>query len=526
MEAQVDRDVTSTVGLPGPVGTIEHSPRRQPWETARAKPTQAPEGRQDFRTPLVSPRTGLGIRMARCDPGLTSGATVFRPYGTRGFRGLLDPAMNRWAVLTASRRDAHGHGRLTYKAQALSRRGVAGAAMSVALVVALAGAMSGCATFRTKPSASSSPPATGNGPVPAVAPVEKEQETLAAVEEFLARTQGYRLGSSPTSPAGADSAGASGGETGTPGVAPQADHPAPPPDQAFANTQVALPEASPPKPTLAIPAVQSVAVRWADPSSTKAAEPGNSNSTNAPLDAQPADGAASVDRLLVQLRNQVAAKKDFEAEWQLRLVELAFERDAQAMDVSPHIGERARTMLTGLIQAAAAIRNAARDPLLTGEEAIARVDQLREAVTDQADPVVSAVALCRKVVTFGAYEEMPREDFVAGRSTQTIVYSEIANLRAEKTAEGLFQTRLGTRLEVLTVDGKSVWQREEPEIVDTCRRRRSDFFIAQRITLPPTLPAGDYVLKVFVDDKLSSKADEASLPFTVNSPISLAKGKP
>ena len=75
------------------------------------------------------------------------------------------------------------------------------------------------------------------------------------------------------------------------------------------------------------------------------------------------------------------------------------------------------------------------------------------------------------------------------------MYSEIANLRAEKTAEGLFQTRLGTRLEVLTADGKSVWQREELEIVDTCRRRRSDFFIAQRVTLPPTLPAGDYVLR-------------------------------
>ncbi len=412
------------------------------------------------------------------------------------------------------------------RAARLSRRGVAGAAMRLAVVVAMAGAMPGCATFRTKPSAPSSPPTAGGEPAPAATPpVEKEQETLAAVEEFLARTQRYRLGSSPTSPAGADSADASAARTEPSGAAAQADHAPPPPDQAFANTQVALPEASPPKPTLAIPAVQSVAVRWAGPSSSNAVSPGSANSTNAPLDAQPADGAGSVDRLLVQLRNQVAAKKDFEAEWQLRLVELAFERDAQAMDVSPHLGERARTMLTGLMQAGAAIRNAARDPLLTGEEAIARVDQLREAVTDQADPVVSAVALCRKVITFGAYEEMPREDFVAGRTTQTIVYSEIANLRAEKTAEGLFQTRLGTRLEVLTVDGKSVWQREEPEIVDTCRRRRSDFFIAERITLPPTLPAGDYVLKVFVEDKLSSKADEASHPFSISAPISVAKGR-
>jgi hypothetical protein len=94
MEAQFDREATSTVASSSPVGTIEHSPGREPWEPARAKPTQAPEGRQDFRTPLVSPLTGLGIRMARCDPGLTSGATLFRPYGTRGFLRLLDPI--RW----------------------------------------------------------------------------------------------------------------------------------------------------------------------------------------------------------------------------------------------------------------------------------------------------------------------------------------------------------------------------------------------------------------------------------------------
>jgi hypothetical protein len=127
-------------------------------------------------------------------------------------------------------------------------------------------------------------------------------------------------------------------------------------------------------------------------------------------------------------------------------------------------------------------------------------------------------------VTFGSYEEMASEDFVAGRPIQTIVYSEIRNLKAAKNEEGVFETSLSTRLEALTTDGKSVWQREEPEIVDHCRRRRTDFFIAQRITLPPTLPAGEYVLKVLVEDELSGKVGEASQPFTVHSPVSIAKG--
>jgi hypothetical protein len=384
--------------------------------------------------------------------------------------------------------------------------------------------MSGCASLRGKATIQPSPSPISTVRAPeATPPVEKEQETLAAVEDFLERTQQYRLAQSATPAAGRSPADA---KAEPAAMTAQAASPTPPPDQAFANTQVALPEASPPKPTLAIPAVQSISVRSPDPTPGKGVEPVHSNATNAPLDAQPSDGAASVDRLLAQLRNQVNAKKDFEAEWQLRLVELAFDRDAQAMDVSSHLGERSRALLTTLMQAAAAVRNAARDPLLTGEEAIARVDQLREAVADQADPVVSTVAMCRKVVTFGAYEEMPREEFVSGRTTQTIVYSEIANLRAEQTAAGLYQTRLGTRLEVLTTDGKSVWQREEPEIIDTCRRRRGDFFIAQRITLPPTLPAGEYVLKVFVEDKLANRAAEASHAFSVLSPVSLARSKP
>ena len=69
-----------------------------------------------------------------------------------------------------------------------------------------------------------------------------------------------------------------------------------------------------------------------------------------------------------------------------------------------------------------------------------------------------------------------------------------------------------------------MWRHEEPEIVDRCRRRRKDFFIAQRIALPPTLSAGDYVLKVLVEDKLTGRADEATYPIVLVSPVSLATG--
>jgi len=68
---------------------------------------------------------------------------------------------------------------------------------------------------------------------------------------------------------------------------------------------------------------------------------------------------------------------------------------------------------------------------------------------------------------------------------------------------------------VLTPDGRSVWQHQEPDIVDTSRQRRNDFFLAQMVALPATLEPGEYVLKVSVQDELSGKSNQAIHRFSV-----------
>ncbi len=352
---------------------------------------------------------------------------------------------------------------------------------------------------------------------------EAQQTTLAAVEEFLSRTQQYQT------PGAREGTLAPGGDA----LPAAGDHPQAPPykggglaDQAFANTQVTLADSEPAKPNLAIPAVQAVTVRVPESKKSPAGEPVKSNVANAPLDTRAEDGVALSDKLIAQLRSEAQGGKSWQAEWRLRLTQLAFEQDADAGRVSSELSEPMRSILAALIGAGIAVRNSGADPIAPADEALERVEQLLLAVRERADPKVSAVALCRKVATFGVYEEMSTEEFVSGRSIQTIVYSEIANLRATQGEDGFFETRLGTRLEVLSADGLSYFQREEPEIVDRCRTRRTDFFLAQRITLPPTLPAGDYVLKVMVEDKLANRADEASTMFTIVSPVSVARGKP
>ena len=352
--------------------------------------------------------------------------------------------------------------------------------------------------------------------------------TLAAVEAFLEETKEYQLASASSAPASpsADVIRVSqdwGAAGGTMAPAPGRMDPTQAPSETFANTQVLLSEAAPIGSVPALPVLRSVSIRPVTTAEAGPIESAPTNLTNQPLDTHAANRSSLLDRFLSHLKEQALESSDFDSEWSLRMTQLALHRDAEAVAVAAHLPGTARDMMVTLIRAAQAVRRVAREPAPPDEEVLERIDELHRIVADRADPSVTTVALCRKVTTYGVYEEMAAHDFVAGRTTQTIVYSEIRNLRSEPTDEGRFRTRLATRVEVLTADGRSVWEHEEPQIVDLCRRPRTDFFIAQSITLPPTLPAGAYVLKMMVEDKLSGRADEAVHGFSINSALSVAQ---
>ncbi len=383
---------------------------------------------------------------------------------------------------------------------------------------------------RDRPIESSSGP---QAPAPGTESTGQEA-ALAAVEEFLKRTEEYQLADAtsgqtiPQSAAAAElttrieSEATPDSPVGAPG--PASRH-TPPRDQAFANAQVTLTDAPSGVSELALPVIQSVSIRIPTPVAAPSEDQAPTKTTNQPLDMQTPIAPMTVDGLLRHLELQAEEEADFDAEWQLRLTQLAFDRDTEMPEVSSEVSPGARSILDAVIKAVDAARRVARNPLAAGKDAVSSAEELVHVLADRADPIVPTVALCRKVVTFGVYDEMGEEAFIAGRTARTIVYCEVRNFRSERTSENLYRTVLGTRLEVLTADGQSVWQHEEPEIVDLCRRQRTDFFIAQRTTLPPTLAAGDYVLKVLVEDKLSGKANEATHPFSVGSPTSVAASR-
>jgi len=398
----------------------------------------------------------------------------------------------------------------------------------VVAVGALFGVLAaGCAELRpgvrsNTESAPGSPQAVAPAmPIPAAEAETQEQSSLAAVEEFLDRTKQYQAGA--TKPVALP--GSALGDLGSAATEGDSLHGKPVPDQAFANTQVSLADAPVARPTQAIPAVESVTIRSGDFTPPAASAATVNHATNTALDARSDELFAVSDRLLKSLEADAGQKHDFESEWRWRLAQLALDRQPNPPAVSADLAEPSRGLVLSFLEAAREIAAVGRDPQSTPRTALATVDALREMLVERSDPTIRTVALCRKVVTFGVYDEMQGEEFVAGRSIQTIVYTELGNLRSEKNAEGLFESRLATRLELFSAKGDSVWQREEPEVVDYCRQRRSDFFLAQRITLPPTLPAGDYALKVSVEDRVAARADERTVNLVIHSPVSVASKK-
>jgi hypothetical protein len=297
------------------------------------------------------------------------------------------------------------------------------------------------------------------------------------------------------------------------------------PPRAVTNRQLNAPTLMPEVPTQTVPVVERVVIRTAQPAHRDVlpVESGAST-TNQPLGAQPENAVDRADEFLALLRTEAEENGTVESEWRLRLAEIALHYEGRTGDFSASLPADQRAFLRSFLKLAIASRRAAHDPTLFAEDALAELEDFRAVLSEQADPQITTVHFCRHVYTFGNYDEMDPGSFIAGRSIPAVVYFEIRNFRSELTQENLYKTELATQFEVLTADGISRWSDNDTQVADLCRGLRTDFFLAKRITLPPTLPPGAYVLKVRVEDKLANKMDEYLHSFEILPPTTIADG--
>jgi hypothetical protein len=241
------------------------------------------------------------------------------------------------------------------------------------------------------------------------------------------------------------------------------------------------------------------------------ATPASFNSTNA----NPIPSTQPV----IAVAPTTAAASDLAADFDAALLGMLKDEPA-APNASLPADER--QLIASVIDSLAHFRHGLRDAGNTTMAArVAPLVDLSDRVHAQSPLTVPTLAICKSVTQFGAYDEYENASFPAGKETATIVYCEIENFSSRQADPGRWETKLS--YEAALYDAQSadrstpVWSKKPTEVIDECRNRRRDFFLADRFTIPPNLPVGRYILKVTVIDTLANHVAEKSVPITMTS---------
>jgi hypothetical protein len=146
-------------------------------------------------------------------------------------------------------------------------------------------------------------------------------------------------------------------------------------------------------------------------------------------------------------------------------------------------------------------------------------------VADRAAPLVEAakhwqedgdlalprMVLATRVDSFGVFTPVTGT-FEQGKRHTVIIYCEVANFSSKKSDDGWYTTRLSQQETLITEDGLLVWRPNPEEVEDRSMNQRHDFYLVKKLTIPETLAAGKYTLRMSVTDKNTNKISVVSMP--------------
>lgn len=194
-------------------------------------------------------------------------------------------------------------------------------------------------------------------------------------------------------------------------------------------------------------------------------------------------------------------------------------RDESVPDMSTLSGlaPEDREMLSAILDAFSNFRSQIRaDNNMLFSKKIHPLVELADRLRSQAELSVPTVALCTGVTAFGIYEPIDPARFIAGTRQEAIVYCEVENFLSQPNEKNLYETRLTQNIVLYTeASGLPVWTAPKDTITDLARRRRHDFFLGKKITLPSTLTIGRYLLKVTIEDQQAHHIAENTVPVEI-----------
>lgn len=176
------------------------------------------------------------------------------------------------------------------------------------------------------------------------------------------------------------------------------------------------------------------------------------------------------------------------------------------------VAQEQRTLAARYVESFIAIREARLNDSGIPAGAVTEIESLLEALRSNSELRVPVLAVCREVSGFGQYTRIDPPHFFSGEPAEFVSYAEVGDFRSDQQPDGQYLTHFEMRTRVLNRAGDTVVDLQDSSIQDRCRNRRRDCFIPRLVSLPPTLPPGEYVLKVTLVDKLGQKVAETSTP--------------
>lgn len=198
---------------------------------------------------------------------------------------------------------------------------------------------------------------------------------------------------------------------------------------------------------------------------------------------------------------------NLEEQFRLRMMYLVDGQDDKALAPTDGVNEDIQEIMRGQIQAMMSARSTSeRDPATWANRQLDAIETLRQLVRQKADLRVPKVELCSAIDGFGRYEPISPPDFRVSARNLVLLYIEVDNFQSEKTPSGMYRTLLSVRQSLLSTTGEELWTQRDENIEDLARQQRSDFYLTiGPLAIPKTLGAGEYVMKVEVEDVIAGK---------------------
>ncbi len=125
---------------------------------------------------------------------------------------------------------------------------------------------------------------------------------------------------------------------------------------------------------------------------------------------------------------------------------------------------------------------------------------------------VKSVAFCTEVEHYGVITKFPKYQFQADQ--ELLLYCEIENVAANKVKEG-YESQLQGSYEIIDSQGRKVADQLLPMEPEICQNHRRDYFIVYKIYMPQQIAAGNYQLRLTVEDMKARKFGQNQLDFQV-----------